>query len=132
MQTGLARPCQTPAETAPQRENIRQAVEAGSRARDTDDGSRVLGLTRGRGAYTLLQRADGSVTSYFGMLGRQPESRTFDPRQPLVREGAADYVLLQNGQRGLVRRLREDGTYQLTNLGRRFFKNKYSQHVAHI
>ncbi|CAJ1405307.1 unnamed protein product, partial [Effrenium voratum] len=28
---------------------------------------------------------------------------TFDPRQPLVR--------------GLVRRLREDGTYQLTNLG---------------
>ena len=63
------------------------------------------------------------------MLGRQPESRTFDPRQPLVREGAADYVLLQNGQRGLVR---EDGTYQLTNLGRRFFKNKYSQHVAHI
>ena len=33
------------------------------------------------------------------MLGRQPESRTFDPRQPLVREGAADYVLLQNGQR---------------------------------
>ena len=84
----------------------------------------------------LLQRADGSVTrageAYFGMLGRQPESRTFDPRQLLVREGAADYVLLQNGQRGLVRRLREDGTYQLTNLGRRFFKNKYSQHVAHI
>ena len=83
----------------------------------------------------MLQRADGSVTrageAYFGMLGRQPESRTFDPRQPLVREGA-DYVLLQNGQRGLVRRLREDGTYQLTNLGRRFFKNKYSQHVAHI
>ena len=72
---------------------------------------------------------DGSVTrageAYFGMLGRQPESRT-------VREGAADYVLLQNGQRGLVRRLREDGAYQLTNLGRRFFKNKYSQHVAHI
>ena len=92
--------------------------------------SRVLGLRRGRG------RADGSVTrageAYFGMLGRQPELRTFDPRQPLVREGAADYVLLQNGQRGLVRRLREDGTYQLTNLGRRFFKNKYSQHVAHI
>ena len=98
---------------ATQRENIRQAVEAGSRARDTDDGSRVLGLRRGRGAYALLQRADGSVTrageAYFGMLGRQPESRTFDPRQPLVREGAADYVLLQNGQRGLVRRLREDG-----------------------
>ena len=121
---------------ATQRENIRQAVEAGSRARDTDDGSRVLGLRRGRGAYALLQRADGSVTrageAYFGMLGRQPESRTFDPRQPLVREGAADYVLLQNGQRGLVRRLREDGTYQLTNLGRRFFKNKCSQHVAHI
>ena len=115
---------------ATQRENIRQAVEAGSRARDTNDGSRVLGLRR------LLQRADGSVTrageAYFGMLGRQPESRTFDPRQPLVREGAADYVLLQNGQRGLVRRLREDGTHQLTNLGRRFFKNKYSQHVAHI
>ena len=121
---------------ARQREHIREAVEAGSRARDTDDGSRVLGLRRGRGAYALLQRADGSVTrageAYFGMLGRQPESRTFDPRQPLVREGAADYVLLQNGQRGLVRRLREDGTYQLTNLGRRFFKNKYSQHVAHI
>ena len=84
----------------------------------------------------MLQRADGSVTragkAYFGMLGRQPESRTFDPRQPLVREGAADYVLLHNGQRGLARRLREDGTYQLTNLVRRFFKNKYSQHVAHI
>ena len=104
---------------ATQRENIRQAVEAGSRARDTDDGSRVLGLRRGQGAYALLQRADGSVTrageAYFGMLGRQPESRTFDPRQPLVREGAADYVLLQNGQRGLVRRLREDGAYQPTS-----------------
>ena len=37
--------------------------------------------------------------------------------------------MLQNGQRGVVRRLRED--YQLTNLGR-LFKNKYSQHVAHI
>ena len=47
--------------------------------------------------------------AYFGMLGRQPESRTFDPRQPLVREGSADYALLQNGQRGLARRLREDG-----------------------
>ena len=83
----------TMASWATQRENIRQAVEAGSRARDTDDGSRVLGLRRGRGAYALLQRADGSVTrageAYFGMLGRQPESRTFDPRQPLVREGAA-------------------------------------------
>ena len=46
---------------ATQRENIRQAVEAGSRARDTDDGSRVLGLRRGRGAYALLQRADGGA-----------------------------------------------------------------------
>ena len=52
----------TMASWATQRENIRQAVEAGSRARDTDDGSRVLGLRRGRGAYALLQRADGSVT----------------------------------------------------------------------
>ena len=41
---------------ATQRENIRQAVEAGSRARDTDDGSRVLGLRRGRGAYIAPAR----------------------------------------------------------------------------
>ena len=66
-------------------ENIRQAVKAGSRARDTDDGSRVLGLRRGRGAYALLQRADGSVTrageAYFGMLGRQPESSDLKARE---------------------------------------------------
>ena len=55
----------------------------------------------------LLQRADGSVIR--------------------AGEGAADYVVLQNGQRGLVRRLREDGTYQLTNLGRRFFNVKRRQ-----
>ena len=36
------------------------------------------------------------------------------------------------GQRGLARRLQKDGSYQLTNLGRRFFKDKYSQYVAHI
>ena len=68
------------------------AYQEGGRGRiEGPDGRRVLGLRRGRGAYALLQRADGSVTrageAYFGMLGRQPESRTFDPRQPLAAAG---------------------------------------------
>ena len=77
---------------ARQREHIREAVEAGSRAWDTDDGSRVLGLRRGRGAYALLQRADGSVTrageAYFGMLGRQPESGRVRPTTCYCRTGS--------------------------------------------
>ena len=94
----------------------------GARGRTTADGSVVLNLHRGAGAYALLARTDGQLTRagqhYYSHLGLRPPTKDFENNQPLIREGPNDYILLRNGQKKLVRSLEGDGEHRLTKLGR--------------
>ena len=59
---------------------------------------------------------------YYQLAGRQPPSRQFDDSQPLIREGASDFILLRSGLKKLVRTLAPDGNYHLTKLGKAFLR----------
>ena len=65
-------------------------------------------------------------------MGLQPPSRQFDEEQPLIREGPSDYVLLRSGVKKLVRTLAPDGNYHFTKLGKAFFRDKYTEWLAHV
>ena len=95
----------------------------GARGRTTADGSVVLNLHRGAGAYALLARTDGQLTRagqhYYSHLGLRPPTKDFDYNQPLIREG-------------LVRSLEGDGEHRLTKLGKAFFRDKYYEYLVHV
>ena len=61
----------------------------GARGRTTADGSVVLNLHRGAGAYALLARTDGQLTRagqrYYSHLWLRPPTKDFDYNQPLIR-----------------------------------------------
>ena len=108
----------------------------GARGRTTADGSVVLNLHRGAGAYALLAPTDGQLTRagqhYYSHLGLRPPTKDFDYNQPLIREGPNDYMLLRNGQKKLVRSLEGDGEHRLTKLGKAFFRDKYYEYLVHV
>ena len=92
---------------------------------------------RGPGGQSAqLSRPNGALTRagqyYYQLVGRQPPSRQFDEEQPLIREGPSDYVLLRSGVKKLVRTLAPDGNYHLTKLGKAFFRDKYTEWLAHV
>ena len=51
--------------------------------------------------------------------------------QPLVRDGPNDYILLRGGAKKLVRSLQADGSYRVTKLGKAFFREKWTDYIAH-
>ena len=67
---------------------------------------------------------------YYGLVGGRPASRQFDEEQ--LREGPTDYILLRSGLKKPVRSLQPDGSYHLTKLGKSFFRDKYTEWLAHV
>ena len=120
---------------AQQREAIRIAAEAGVRARTSAAGSETLPLTHHHLRYAMLSRPNGELTRagqyYYQLIGRPPPSRQYDRNQPLIREGPNDYIMLRGGAKKLLRSLQPNGNYQLTKLGRHFFKDKWVDWVVH-
>ena len=122
---------------AQQKANLRTAIAANRRPRFTADGRQILSLGQGRGSYALLSRGDGQLTRagkfYFDESNRQrPALSSFDPEQPLTRHNNTDYVTLRNGTQRAVRTRQPTGSFSVTRLGQLFFKNKYSEFIAHI
>ena len=121
---------------AQQREQIRRAAGAGVRPRISALGSQILPLRGPGGQSAQLSRPNGALTRagqyYYQLVGRPPPSRQFDEEQPLIREGPSDYVLLRSGVKKLVRTLAPDGNYHLTKLGKAFFRDKYTEWLAHV
>ena len=119
-----------------QREAIRRAADAGTRPRISAQGSQLLPLRDDRLRSILLTRPNGQLTRagqfYYSVTGRRPPSRQFDESQPLIRDGPSDYILLRSGRRQLVRTLQPDGQYHVTKLGKAFFKDKYTEWLAHV
>ena len=119
---------------AQQRERIRRAVEAGVAARTSPQGSELLRLQNAQ--QLLLARPDGQPTRagqfYYQLVGRRPPSRRFNEAQPLVRDGPNDYILLRGGAKKLVRSLQPDGNYRVTKLGKAFFRDKWTDFIAHM
>ena len=119
-----------------QREAIRRAADAGTRPRISAQGSQLLPLRDDRLRSVLLTRPNGQLTRagqfYYSVTGRRPPSRQFDESQPLIRDGASDYILMRSGRRQLVRTLQPDGQYHVTKLGKAFFKDKYTEWLAHV
>ena len=119
---------------AQQHESIRRAVEAGASARTSGQGSELLRLPSGQ--QLLLSRPDGQPTRagqfYYQLAGRRAPSRRFNENQQLVREGPNDYIYLRSGAKKLVRSLQPDGEYRVTKLGRSFFRDKWTDYLAHM
>ena len=119
-----------------QREAIRRAADAGTRPRISAQGSQLLPLRDDRLRSVLLTRPNGQLTRagqfYYSVTGRRPPSRQFDESQPLVRDGPSDYILMHSGRRQLVRTLQPDGQYHVTKLEKAFFKDKYTERLAHV
>ena len=121
---------------AQQREAIRRAAQGGVRARTNAQGSQRLPLANNRLREVLLSRPNGELTRagqfYYGLVGGRPPSRQFDEEQPLIRETPTDYILLRSGVKKAVRSLQPDGSYHLTKLGKSFFREKYTDWLAHV
>ena len=119
---------------ARQRESIRRAVEAGASARTSGQGSELLRLPSGQ--QLLLSRPNGQPTRagqfYYQLADRRAPSRRFNEGQQLVREGPNDYIYLRGGAKKLVRSLQPDGEYRVTKLGRSFFRDKWTDYLAHM
>eukprot|EP00439_Symbiodinium_sp_Y106_P070876 s2816_g12.t1 len=77
----------------------------------------------------MLSRPNGELTRagqyYYQLIGRPPSSQQYDRNQPLIRKGPNDYIML-------LRSLQPNGNYQLTKLGRHFFKDKWVDWVVHV
>ena len=121
---------------AQQRQAIKLAAEAGVRARTSAAGSETLPLTHHHLRYAMLSRPNGELTRagqyYCQLIGRPPPSRQYDRNQPLIREGPNDYIMLRGGAKKLLRSLQPNGNYQLTKLGKHFFKDKWVDWVVHV
>ena len=121
---------------AQQRQAIKLAAEAGVRARTSAAGSETLPLTHRHLRYAMLSRPNGELTRagqyYYQLIGRPPPSRQYDRNQPLIREGPNDYIMLRGGAKKLLRSLQPNGNYQLTKLGKHFFKDKWVDWVVHV
>ena len=119
---------------AQQRESIRRAVEAGASARTSGQGSELLRLPSGQ--QLLLSRPNGQPTRagqfYYQLAGRRAPSRRFNENQQLVRDGPNDYIYLRGGTKKLVRSLQPDGNYRVTKLGKSFFRDKWTDYLAHM
>ena len=123
------------AKLGPARSDLRTAIAAGRRSKFTEDCRQILYLG-GRGSYLLLSRADGRLTRaskfFFEETNRQRPNSSYDPDQPLTRRNNTDDITLRNGTQRAVRTLQPTGSFKLTRLGKSFFKNEYSELIAHI
>ena len=119
-----------------QREAIRRAADAGARPRISAQGSQLLPLRDSRLQSVLLSRPNGQLTRagqfYHSITGRRLLSRQLDESQPLIRDGPNDYILTRGGARKLVRSLQANGQYHVTKLGKAFFKDKFTEWLAHV
>ena len=101
---------------------------------DLRTGLRILRLPSGQ--QLLLSRPNGQPTRagqfYYQLAGRRAPSRRFNENQQLVREGPNDYIYLRGGAKKLVRSLQPDGEYRVTKLGRSFFRDKWTDYLAHM
>ena len=110
------------------RDAINIAIHAGTEPRTGKSSATTLRLRQnpGRASYTVLSRADGSLTKagehYYETTGRPAPSGQFDRGQPLIKKGANDYVATRDGKLSLVRRLNPDGITQISRLGKLYFR----------
>ena len=109
-------------------------MEAGASARTSGQGSELLRLPSGQ--QLLLSRPNGQPTRagqfYYQLAGRRAPSRRFNENQQLVRDGPNDYIYLRGGTKKLVRSLQPDGNYRVTKLGKSFFRDKWTDYLAHM
>ena len=118
---------------------IRTAIAAGTVPNRGRSNQTTLRLNQnpGRSSYTVLARADGSLTQsgefFYGEAdSSQPRPTSqFDYNTPLLKRGPNDYIRTKNGE-ALVRSLKADGSVTLTRLGRQYFKRKSTEFVVSV
>ena len=121
-----------------QRQQINTAIAAGTEPRVGNSGQTSLRLRQnvGRSSYTILSRADGSMTKsgqhFYDTTGRPTPSAQFDRGQPFVKKGNGDYVKTRSGKLALVRRLEADGTTTVTRLGKLYFRGGRTEFVISV
>ena len=124
--------------TDARRQMIDVAIAAGTVPRIGRSAQTTLNLRQnpGRSSYSVLSRADGSLTPagshYHAMTGEPAPSRQYDRGAPLIQKGASDYVRARNGKLALVRTLLPDGTVRVTRLGRSYYKAGSTSYVVSV
>ncbi len=93
--------------------------------------------TKRNSSYVVVADAFANLTAagryYYDKTSEAlPDTSGFDRNQPLIHRGPSDYVRVASGKEQKVRTLLPDGRSVLTALGKRFFKDKYTEFVVHI
>ena len=120
------------------RNAISVAVAAGTAPTTGRSGQTNLRLRQipGRSSYSVLSRADGSLTAagdfYYAAVGGPPPSRQFNQQAEMVQKGSSDYIMTRSGELALVRRLRPDGSSVVTRLGKLYFRTRRSEYVVSV
>ena len=90
----------------------------------------------GKSSYTVISRADGSLTPsgryLYKKTGRPEPSSQFDRGQPLIKKNSSDFVRTRNGKLALVRKLQADGTTHVTRLGKQYFRGSKTEIIVSI
>ena len=85
-----------------------------------------------RSAHAPQRRPDARRAAL--LPARGPEAAELPVRRGAAPDprGRSDYILLRSGVKKLVRTLAPDGNYHLTKLGKAFFREKYTEWLAHV
>ncbi|CAE7844952.1 pfh1, partial [Symbiodinium sp. KB8] len=116
-------------EAAPQAECRGQAKDLGAGL--SDFAPRRAGRAV-RSAHAPQRRPDARRAAL--LPARGPEAAELPVRRGAAPDprGRSDYILLRSGVKKLVRTLAPDGNYHLTKLGKAFFREKYTEWLAHV
>ena len=124
--------------TTARRQAIDVAIAAGAQPKVGSSAQTTLRLRQnpGRSSYTVLSRADGSLTMagrhYYKETGAPAPSRQFNRGDPLTKKGAGDYVRTRAGKLALVRKLMPDGSTHVTRLGKQYFRGGLTEYVVSV
>ena len=126
--------------TEKRKQEIRTAITANRRPARGGSNRTILatgaGPNRKRNKYVVLADGAGKLTPagtfYYETTGAERPRAAFDQYQELISRGGSDYIRTRDRREALVRSLRPDGTTQITQLGRAFFRNRYREYVVHV
>ena len=126
--------------TDARRQEIRTAIRAERQPARGASNRTILatgaGRNRQRNKYVVLADGAGKLTEagrfYYEATGAEKPRAAFDVNQELMSRGGNDYIRTRDRREALVRSLRPDGTTQITQLGRAFFRTRHREYVVHV
>ena len=126
--------------TDARKQEIRTAIRAERQPTRGGSNRTILatgaGPNRQRNKYVVVADGSGKLTEagrfYYEATGAERPRAAYDVNQELISRGGTDYIRTRDRREALVRSLRPDGSTQITQLGRVFFRTRHREYVVHV